>query len=444
MQTRVMRFQIIKPVDMEWKVFGKILNDIQYDTRQLLNKTIQLAWEYQNFSADYKNKYDKYPSAKDILEYSGISGYAYDKLKHIYYKLNTGNLSQTIKRANDKWKSDLKEILCGDRSIPSYRKDCPIDIAKKSIKVYKSEAEGNFNYHLVLSLLSNKYKSELNLNNGRVDIIIKVGNGTQKSILDRIISGEYNVTASQLMRRKNKWFINLGYNFETKPLELDKNKVLGIDLGVVNVATMQIYNNETNKYEWLKYNQCMIDGAELIHHRQTIETRKRQLQKQSKVAGKGRCGHGYATRMKPLNKIRNAIANFRDTYNHKVSRYIIDFAIKNKCGAIQMEDLSGFPKHQKNRFLANWSYYDLQEKVEYKAKEIGIEVNFIRPSYTSLRCSECGYIDKNNRKSQSEFTCISCGHKENADINAAKNIAIIGIEEVICEQLEKQKDRVAI
>lgn len=36
----------------------------------------------------------------------------------------------------------------------------------------------------------------------------------------------------------------------------------------------------------------------------------------------------------------------------------------------------------------------------------------------------CGYISKENRKSQAEFVCLKCGHSENADINAAKNIAL--------------------
>ncbi|XKK59171.1 transposase [Streptomyces sp. ARC32] len=43
--------------------------------------------------------------------------------------------------------------------------------------------------------------------------------------------------------------------------------------------------------------------------------------------------------------------------------------------------------------------------------------------YTSLRCSACGWIDKNSRKSQAEFVCSSCGFTCNADTNAAVNVA---------------------
>ncbi|MHB8342940.1 MAG: zinc ribbon domain-containing protein [Ferrimicrobium sp.] len=46
----------------------------------------------------------------------------------------------------------------------------------------------------------------------------------------------------------------------------------------------------------------------------------------------------------------------------------------------------------------------------------------INPAYTSLRCSECGYTNKRNRKSQAIFHCLSCNYTDNADVNAARNI----------------------
>ena len=92
----------------------------------------------------------------------------------------------------------------------------------------------------------------------------------------------------------------------------------------------------------------------------------------------------------------------------------------------------------------NWSYFDLQQKIKYKANEHGIKVNFKKPNYTSQRCSKCGYIHMDNRKTQAEFKCVKCGHKSNADINAARNIAILGIEQVIDEQLKEQEGDVAV
>ncbi|WP_203434396.1 zinc ribbon domain-containing protein [Nitrosococcus halophilus] len=61
--------------------------------------------------------------------------------------------------------------------------------------------------------------------------------------------------------------------------------------------------------------------------------------------------------------------------------------------------------------------------MEYKAKLAGIWVQYIGPWYTSHTCSACGHADKANRKTQSHFQCVSCGHIANADTNAAINIA---------------------
>ena len=101
-----------------------------------------------------------------------------------------------------------------------------------------------------------------------------------------------------------------------------------------------------------------------------------------------------------------------------------------------MEDLTGVT-NESNRFLKNWSYYDLQTKIEYKAKEVGIDVVYIKPRYTSQRCSKCGFIDKNNRPVQARFTCLKCGYSENADYNASQNISIKDIDKIIDKEKEK-------
>jgi putative transposase len=62
----------------------------------------------------------------------------------------------------------------------------------------------------------------------------------------------------------------------------------------------------------------------------------------------------------------------------------------------------------------------LVERLEQKAPG---RVQKINPAYTSQRCSTCGHVADENRKSQAVFTCAACGHACNADVNAAKNIA---------------------
>lgn len=61
--------------------------------------------------------------------------------------------------------------------------------------------------------------------------------------------------------------------------------------------------------------------------------------------------------------------------------------------------------------------------IAYKAKREGVAVRYVDPRHTSRQCAACGHTDKTNRKTQSHFRCVSCGHVANADQNAAINIA---------------------
>lgn len=63
----------------------------------------------------------------------------------------------------------------------------------------------------------------------------------------------------------------------------------------------------------------------------------------------------------------------------------------------------------------------LRQRTEHKAPG---RVEDVPAAYTSLRCSDCGWIDKNSRKSQAEFVCSNCGFTCNADTNAAANVVV--------------------
>ena len=96
--------------------------------------------------------------------------------------------------------------------------------------------------------------------------------------------------------------------------------------------------------------------------------------------------------------------------------------------AIAVEDLSGIYESSKipARWLRRWAYDELQRFIEYKAGEHGIKFIKVEAAGTSQTCSKCGHRDRANRKSQAQFECINCGHTENADLNASRNIAVLG------------------
>ena len=99
-----------------------------------------------------------------------------------------------------------------------------------------------------------------------------------------------------------------------------------------------------------------------------------------------------------------------------------------------LEDLSGIrskrsPSWELRRDLNQWSYAEFQRNLEYKAEELGKELCIINGMYTSQTCSRCGVISHKSRKGPN-FKCVKCGFELDADLNAARNIAHIGISEL--------------
>ena len=144
-------------------------------------------------------------------------------------------------------------------------------------------------------------------------------------------------------------------------------------------------------------------------------------------------GRGRQKKLAPLEKLRDKERNWVRTKNHIFSREIIKCALKIGAGTIHIEKLKNIGKDKdgnieesKKYILRNWSYYELQEMIEYKAAMEGITVKYVNPAYTSQTCSCCG--NKGERISQSIFKCLcpECseyGKEVNADYNAARNIA---------------------
>ena len=424
--------------ELDWKELNKILYELRYKNWLACNKAMTKFYAFALENMEYKDSTGLNINEKERFGKTH-GAVVQDIMKDVMDISNTGNVAQTSQFVNKRFKDDVKKgVFKGNVSLSNFKQDIPIIIKNSNYKIINNDK----NYKMEVSLFNNKYKKENNIKKLNFNID-KLGKN-EKTILDRIISGEYKQGSVQLqINKKKKWEIIISYGFEAEIKELNSNKTLGVDLGITKVATMQVFNIETEKWDRINWKECFIDGKELIHYRQQIEIRRRQLQIASKVVGEGRIGHGIKTRMKPVEKLNDKIHNFRDTYNHKVSKYIVNMAVKYDCKTIQMEDLTGFSEQQIESFLKNWSYYDLQTKIKYKAKEVGIKVILINPKYTSKRCSKCGNIHEENRdckSNQAKFKCIICGHEENADINASKNISIPYIDKIIEEYMKDNKD----
>jgi putative transposase len=73
-----------------------------------------------------------------------------------------------------------------------------------------------------------------------------------------------------------------------------------------------------------------------------------------------------------------------------------------------------------NREILASGWGILVKRLEQKAPGRVVKIN---PAYTSQRCSACGHVACENRKSQAVFACTACGYTGNADVNAARKIA---------------------
>jgi len=118
--------------------------------------------------------------------------------------------------------------------------------------------------------------------------------------------------------------------------------------------------------------------------------------------------------------------------NHVISKRIVQFALSEGRPAIALEDLKGIRQRGQRRgkrqraAFNSWPFFDLEQKLAYKAEGVGLEVLRVNPRNTSRACSQCGYLDRANRQGL-DFACRACGYRTHADRNASLNIRLRGL-----------------
>ena len=133
-------------------------------------------------------------------------------------------------------------------------------------------------------------------------------------------------------------------------------------------------------------------------------------------------------------RTQQKIVQQRTNWCHKTSReiaakynlvYLEDLHTQAMTGSAKGHmDNPGRNVKQKaglNRIILQSGWGKLEQCLSYKSNVIKVPA-----PYTSQRCHECGHTEKDNRKTQADFTCLSCGHRDNADVNAALNILAFG------------------
>ena len=188
---------------------------------------------------------------------------------------------------------------------------------------------------------------------------------------------------------------------------------LGVDLGIVKIAT-----TSDGKY---------YSGSKVKNLRRRNFKLRQKLQAKSTKSAK-----------RLLKKRRRKESRFAADVNHCISKKLVEVA-KGTQRAIVLENLKGIRERARKgtrktvcktmrQALSSWSFCQLRQFIEYKARAAGVRVIYVDPRNTSRICSKCGHIDKKSRRDQEHFVCTACGHALNADINAALNIARRGAE----------------
>lgn len=202
-------------------------------------------------------------------------------------------------------------------------------------------------------------------------------------------------------RRADTFYLHVSLE-HNDPEPITEFKVLGIDRGIVNIAVCSdntFYNSKKVKNTRARYAYL-----------------RKELQSKGTKSAK-----------RKLKRLTGKERRFVTDVNHCISKQIAN----SEFTVFALEDLSKIRVQKRrdkqfNRKLNNWSFYQLEQFLRYKAENLGKHTLLVDARYTSQKCSKCGHVYKRNRNG-SAFRCRKCGFELHADLNASRNIAQAGI-----------------
>ena len=215
---------------------------------------------------------------------------------------------------------------------------------------------------------------------------------------------------------------NISDNYEGK-------QILGVDV-----------NTKHNIFALSNYETQKID-KKLV---KKIVREKKKLKKIQSQRDKLKLPKEYSKRQKRIqDKINKQVAYLQNyachllLKNHKNSILVMENLERNlkkcKINNIQYEEELNY-----NDLFSLLRIYSMKNTVIRMSGNYNVNVVLVNPDFTSQMCPKCGHISKNNRKSQETFCCEKCNYKNNADINAAKNIKGRFTNPKFKEELQKE------
>jgi len=224
----------------------------------------------------------------------------------------------------------------------------------------------------------------------------------------------------------DKWFVSIQTEREVPNPIPTATTAIGIDMGIVNFATMS-------------------DGSYLEPLNSFKKHEKRLAKYQRAMSRKQKFSNNWKKAKSKVSKLHSKIASVRRDYLHKSSTAISknhamvcieDLKVKqmtrSKKGTKEAHERGVKAKSKLNKAILDQGWFEFRRQLEYKLSWNGGLFIAVPPKNTSRMCHKCGHTQKENRITQAKFHCMACGYTDNADRNAALNILAAGTAALAC------------
>jgi IS605 OrfB family transposase len=222
----------------------------------------------------------------------------------------------------------------------------------------------------------------------------------------------YKFGTAKLVNKHGKYYLHIPVTYDVEEFDSSKaTNVVGIDRGINFVVAT--YDS--------KHKSCFVNGRAIKQKRSNYSKLRKELQMRRTPSSR--------RRIKAIGQREN---RWMQDVNHCISKALVDNNPKHTL--FVLEDLSGVRNateraRTKDRYVSvSWSFYDLEQKLIYKARQNQSTVIKVNPRYTSQCCPMCGHIERSNRDKRLHlFCCKNCGYKSNDDRIGAMNLHRMGI-----------------
>jgi putative transposase len=160
-------------------------------------------------------------------------------------------------------------------------------------------------------------------------------------------------------------------------------------------------------------------GKSYLNRLKSLDSKLIKLQNELKEK------HGKYVKLNQFKEYNDLVDYIKDYSKNEINRLINKVYKRYKPKSIVVEDLDfrGSNLRKKtNRLLHRFGLGIIKNKLNQLESDYGIYIKYTDAAYSSQVCNNCKYIDKDNRKTQSEFVCKCCGKKLNADVNGSRTV----------------------